>query len=65
MKVISSEIVADKFTVFHVEEEIPPDTFYVILEGEKHEMFPVYGTDTMTFAIKGEYDITGKDVEFT
>ena len=64
MIVTQCDIVAGEYTVFHVAERIPPNTFYVVLDGKKYELFPVYDADTMTFAIKGEHDMIGKDVSF-
>ena len=65
MIVKNSMIVSDSLTVFQMAEDLPVGTFYVSFDGEKHELFAVYGgITTKSYAIKGKYDLTGKDVQF-
>lgn len=64
MIVKSSDIIFD-YTVITLTDQIPHGAFYVVFDGEKHKMFPVYGIgNTMTFGIKGAFELTGKNVTF-
>lgn len=64
MTVKSSMIIADSLTVFQVSENLPTDAFYVIVDGKKYELFPVYGSTIRSYAIKGKHDLLGKNVHF-
>lgn len=64
MIVSVSETVLDRYTVIMLAEDIPSGAYYVVLNGKKHKMIPVYESDLRTFAIEGRFDLAGEEITF-